>query len=116
MRGLTCFDVVEMVMEDATVQFAPLTVDVDRLAELKDLCEKMDQLTTELQAESFEVEIDEVTTEIAMSVICEEFEISKTSVLISAILNQVQEFQVRAKKLEQLCLEFRVKGIWGHES
>ena len=116
MRGLTCFDVVEMVMEDATVQFTPLTEDVDRLAELKDLCERMDQLTAELQAESFGVEIDEVTTEIAMSISCEEFEMEKTSAILSSILKQVQEFQVRAKNPEQLCLEFRVKGIWGHES
>ena len=59
MALVNCFDVVEMVTEEATSRFAPLFRE-NREAKnvLHQYCEVLDALAQEFNGESFEVEVD----------------------------------------------------------
>ena len=71
MSKVKCFDVVESVVEVANERFAPIfTLDEHKYDVLKNYCEAIDDLSDEFDGEYFEVDIDEDTMEVKISLEC----------------------------------------------
>ena len=71
MGKVKCFDVVESVVEVANERFAPIfTLDEHKYDVLKNYCEAIDDLSDEFDGEYFEVDVDEDTMEVKISLEC----------------------------------------------
>lgn len=69
---MECFDVVEMVLDEANKQFAPLwKEDVEKKEELRQWCSKIDAFAKVTDAAGYEVEVDDLTLKIYVEVIWE---------------------------------------------
>lgn len=80
MGFVKCYDVVKMVTEEATKQFGVLLkVDEEKLHKLKSCCEMIDDLSKKFDGISYEVEVNDETTDITISLVFGEFETDKTT-------------------------------------
>ncbi len=69
---VNCFDVVSMVVEEATSQFAPIfKLNNENYKVLEQYCSALDALAAEFGGESFEVDIDDIAMTIAITMECE---------------------------------------------
>ncbi len=69
---MKCFDVVEMVLDEANKQFAPSwKEDIRKREALKQCCEKIDVFAKIADAVAYEVEVDDITLKIYVEVIWE---------------------------------------------
>ena len=74
--AVNCFDVVSMVVEEATSQFAPIfKLDNNRYKTLEQYCYVFDSLAEEFGGESFEIDIDDIAMTIAITMECEDITI-----------------------------------------
>ncbi len=69
MRTLKSYDVLETIIDEANKRFSPLwKQSLEKTEALKSFCESVDSFIDKTNAETLEVEIDEITMEIMMSV------------------------------------------------
>ena len=80
MSFVKCFDVVSMVVDEATKQFAPLwKIHEERNSILGQYCAVIDSLAEEFGGKSFDVAVDDISMEIAVIMECDDIVIeSKT--------------------------------------
>ena len=58
---LKCFDIAEMVIDEATNQFFPIWIVNDDKKEIfKQYCDVLDSISEEFDGEAFEVDVDDV--------------------------------------------------------
>lgn len=110
--NVKCFDVASMVIEEATKQFgSTLRLDDGKLAELEKQCEVIDTIAGYFDGVSYEVTVDNETTDITIALVCGEI----------TILNKSSSFDVVkcAKKLkfgavdnEHFQVDFVFDGVW----
>ena len=68
-----CFDVVSMVVDEATAQFAPIwSPNNEKLRILKQYCGVLDSLAEEFGGVSFDVEVDDIAMTIAIQMECQD--------------------------------------------
>ena len=73
-----CFDVVKMVTDEATSQFAPVWRESkERIDILKQYCQFLDKIADEFNGVSFDVEVDDMTMTIAITLECDEIVITE---------------------------------------
>ena len=71
MSFVKCFDVVKMVVDEATEQFAPLwKVNDEKLSALKDKCADIDSLILDFGGEEMEVDVDNSKLTISICISC----------------------------------------------
>ena len=69
MRNLKSYDVLETIIQDANERFSPLwKQNAEKTKAVKGFCDLIDCFICKTNAETLEVEIDEITMEIMMSV------------------------------------------------
>lgn len=80
MSFVNCFDVVSMVVEEATSQFAPIfKLNNESYKILEQYCSAIDALATEFGGESFEVDIDDIAMTITITMVCEDMTIESST-------------------------------------
>lgn len=115
MSFLKCYDVAKMVIDEATERFgAGYCVRGDDAAVLEARCGIIDNLARRFNGVSYEVDVDEETTDITISLICDMPDIVDSDDEFYVLVSQAKKFCVEpcAKDSIQLKLDFMFDGIW----
>lgn len=113
MGFVKCFDVVMMVAEEATKQFGSLLcVDEDKERLLESYCEILDSIAKRFNGVSFDVEVDDETTDITVSLVCDEFEIDEHSDEFYSLVSKTKKINIKACDSDKIQIDFTFGGIW----
>lgn len=113
MSFVKCYDVAEMVVDEATSQFGSLLkVDEGKQQELKECCGMVDVLAEKFGGISYEVEVDDETTDITVSLVCGEVEVDTASDDFYGLMRKAKRVGLKSYEKEQLQIDFIFGGIW----
>lgn len=108
MNTFKCFDVVKMVTNEATSQFAPLFYENSvKLSHIEKLCSYIDFLIEKYNGISCDVEINSINLEIKITITFQTNEIVLSKDF--AYHNQISFHSINDKYID---LEFLFPGIW----
>ena len=112
MNKVKCFDVVESVVEVANERFAPIfTLDEQKYDVLKNYCEAIDDLSDEFDGEYFEVDVDEDTMEVKISLECPDMTIGSRDHVFWELAKRVVKVSFSASG-ENVRASFVFPSIW----
>lgn len=113
MGFVKCYDVAEMVIDEATEQFGfMLKQDRERLRELKECCDIIDTIAERFGGVSYEVEVDDETTDITVSLVCGEFEVDMMTDDFNGLTCKAKKLSFKPCGEEQIQIDFVFCGIW----
>lgn len=113
MDVIKCFDVVSMVVEDATEKFKPLMrLNKERMDILKQYCDAIDSLSEEFDGESFEVEVDEITMEVTLALTCGEIIIEDSNHIFYELIKRSTRYIFSTSKDGELMVKFVFPSLW----
>jgi len=110
-----CFDVTKMVIDDACERFSrSFVLDENKVYQLKEDCEVFDRIVNDANAELFEVDIDEITTEVKLSMTCREVIIKDDSYGLSKIFFRAKSFEVSVSDEVEDCIRIDIvfPSLW----
>jgi hypothetical protein len=111
--SVKCFDVVSMVVEEATDRFSPLwKVDNDNYSILRQYCSAIDSISNEFDGESFEVSIDEINMTISITLECSDIVVDTTNCRFCELLKRAISTSFSTSKEGNLNLTFKFPSIW----
>ena len=111
--SVKCFDVVSMVVEEATDRFSPLwKVDNDNYSILRQYCSAIDSISNEFDGESFEVEVDEITMEVTVVLECDEVIIEKDNHILYELAKRAVRYGFSVSEDGNLLVKFVFPGLW----
>lgn len=114
MSFVKCFDIVEMVTDEATKQFGSLVqVNYEVKENLRHCCEMIDSFSQQFGGVSYEVDIDDNTMDITISVVCEEFETTLMSSKFSLLAENSKKISFLTAEEDLIKVQFVFDGIWG---
>ena len=114
MNSIRCFDVAEMVIEEATNRFAPIfKEDPERKDILKQYCEAIDELCSQFGGNSYEVEVDEIEMTISIRVECTDIQISDEKKLFIQLAERaVKHAFTPGEDGKTIIMEYVFPSIW----
>ena len=113
MGFVKCFDVANMVIEDANERFNRLwKINTERLNIFKGYCEAVDSLSKEFEGESFEVEVDEITMEVTVVLECDEVIIEKDDHILYELAKRAVRYGFSVSEDGKLLVKFVFPGLW----
>ena len=108
-----CFDVVSMVVEEATERFSPLwKVSNERYNILRQYCEVLDSLAKEFDGESFDVEVDEIKMTVSISMECHDMVIESKDHNYCKLAERALSVGFSASEDGLLCVKFVFQSVW----
>ena len=112
---LKCFDVAEMVIDEATKQFFPIwTVNKEKKEIFKQYCDVLDSISEEFDGEAFEVDIDNAKMTISVKLFCNEFTIENKSHPLYMLAKRALSMSFAYEKEDRnMSMEFVFPSIWG---
>lgn len=112
-----CFDVVTMVTDEATKRFAPLFYEnVESKRVLKQYCGILDNVAENCGGEYFQVEVDEETAEIIVTLACSKMELRSENYGFFALARRANRVSFATDKDGLLLVGFVFSSIWEHVS
>lgn len=114
MDNIKCFDVVTMVTDEATEQFGRLfREDTKRKELLESCCSIIDDIAEQFNGVAFEVDVDDTTMDITVTLTCGEIIIEGEAEFYE-LLNHIKSFGVKASEdgEDLICIDFVFDGIW----
>lgn len=113
MSNVKCYDVVEMVLDEASKQFAPLLREnEERKQILKSYCEVIDSLAEEFNAESFDVEVDDVKMTISIKMECPDITITSERHSFYELVGHAIAVHFLNGEDDLMAVEFVFPSIW----
>lgn len=113
MSFIKCFDVVSMVVEEATEQFAPLwKLNEENYKILEQYCGVIDSLAQEFEGESYDVEVDEVKMTVKIVLECQEMTIESKTHQFYELAQKADSFGFSATEDSTLLVEFVFPSVW----
>lgn len=113
MAAIKCFDVVEMVVEEASRQFTPLfRENAERKGVLKEYCAAIDELAEDFNGESFEVSVDDIKMTISIKLECPDILIQSKEHPFYELVKRSTELHVSHGDGDNLAVEFVFPSIW----
>ena len=117
MERMTCYDAAEMVLDEATQRFAPLfRENRENKLILRQYCDALDLLAEEFDGVSFEIDVDEITMEITLTMECGEIELSSAKHRLFQLAALSKKFSIRHGEGDTLALAFTFSPIWERAS
>ena len=113
MSLVSTYDVVDMVVEEASLQFGmQWGIPEDKRKSLQTDCALIDRLVSEFYCESVEAEIDDETMKLTVSIVCPDMilEYGRTHPFFALIQN-TESFSFSAVE-ESLLVNFVFAGLW----
>lgn len=101
MESVRCYDVVKMVLDEATEQFGSLMRENEE-----------ERTMIEIGGISYEAGVDDKTLEIIVSLVCEEFETDAVSSGFCELFNHTKKIKFSSENDEMIKIEFIFEGIW----
>lgn len=112
MEKIKCFDVVKMVIDEATSQFGVLwKVNPEELRKLNERCEFIDKLSDESNGVSYDVSVDDKTMDISVTLECDELIAENKDHVIYRLMNGSKSINLFAHD-GHLCIKFKFGSIW----
>lgn len=112
MNRIKCYDVATMVIDEATNQFGSLwKVSRSRLDDLKESCKLIDELSDESHGVSYDVDIDDRTMDISVTLECEDLITDSKDHTIYSLMNVTKSINMFAHE-GNLCIKFKFGSIW----
>ena len=114
MPTIRCFDIAEMVLDEATEQFAPIwVVDEEKKGVLKQYCEMMDRLSGEFYGQAFEVEVEDTKMTISIKMFCEEITVYDKAHMFYMLGKKAESISFSYSKEDNaVAVEFVFPSIW----
>lgn len=113
MSFIKCFDVVEMVTTEATKQFGKLLVENNEKKQwLERYCADMDIIAEQFGGVSYEVEVDDETTDITVTLVCGGFETDKSSTVFYKLMQNAKKVTFKSCNDNEIQIDFILAGIW----
>lgn len=111
---IRCFDIAEMVLDEATEQFSPIwVVDEEKKGALKQYCDALDILSEEFNGQAFEVDVDEVKMTISIKMFCDEIEVCDETHLLYKLGKVAKSMSFSySKEDDTMAVEFVFPSIW----
>lgn len=108
-----CFDIVSMVIDEATSQFAPFwKIDEEKYRILEQYCNTLDHLAEEFDGESFDIEVDDVAMTITITMECNEITIESKNHKYYNIAQCAMAFGFSVSEDGLLCVKFVFPSVW----
>ena len=113
MQSVKCFDVVSMVVTEASNRFSPLwKLDEERYDILQQYCEVIDRLSDEFDGESFEVEVDEIAMTVSIKLECRDMVIESKEHSFYDLVERALSIGFSASEDGNLCVTFVFPSVW----
>lgn len=113
MSFVTCFDIVSMVVEEATSQFAPLwKLNDENYKILEQYCGVLDALAEEFDGESFDVEVDDIKMTISIKLECQDITIESQQHKYYELAQHALSFSFSASENDTMIAEFVFPSVW----
>ncbi len=113
MSFVKCFDVISMVIEEATNQFSPLwEVDKDSCDILKQYCSVIDSLAEEFNGESFDVSIDDIKMTIGITLECPDITIESAAHNFYKLAQRSNSVSFSVSEDGNLNVKFVFPSVW----
>lgn len=111
---LKCFDIAEMVIDEATKQFSPIWIeDEEKKKIFKQYCDTLDSISEEFDGEAFEVDVDDVKMTISVKFFCSEFTIEDESHPFYALAKRALSMSFMYEKEDRnMSVKFVFPSIW----
>lgn len=112
-KNIRCFDVVSMVTDEATSQFAPLwKANNEKIEILKQYCEVIDLLAEEFGGESFDVEVDDIAMTITIQMECQDMTLESQRHKYYSLAQRAISFGFSVTDEGLLNVKFVFPSIW----
>lgn len=110
-----CFDVVNMVVEEASEQFKPIwKIDNEKLDILHEYCDAIDEILKEFDGDSIDVDIDEIKMTVSITIECEDLTIESKEHQFHQLVERAVRFGFsKSKEREAMCVNFVFPSVWG---
>jgi len=114
MGRINSFDIVKMVTDEASKQFGRAwTVNKDKESELNDACKRIDEFAERIDAETIEVEVDDISMDIIISVCCSDLIVDEKDDVFYDIAKKSKAMFFRCGELKDtLDVGFIFSKIW----
>ena len=110
---VNCFDVVSMVVDEATAQFAPLwDINKEKYRILKQYCGVIDSLAEEFNGESFDVDVDDIAMTITIKMECHDVTIESQNHKYYSLAQRALAFGFSVSEDGLLCMKFVFPSVW----
>ena len=116
MKTISTYDIVEMVVDEATDQSNGLwIISESNKDKMRNSCNLIDQLISEFDCESAEADVNDETLKLKISIVCPDmiFEHGRTHLFFDLIQN-VESFSFSAVE-DSLKADFIFAGLWEHK-
>ena len=113
MAFVNCFDVVSMVVEEATKQFSPLwKLDKESNRILEQYCSVIDSLAEEFSGESFDVTVDDIAMTITIVMECEDMTIDSKTHKFYSLAKRSKALGFSVSENGNLNVKFIFPSVW----
>lgn len=113
MSFIKCFDVADMIIDEATKRFSPLwKMNEERLDIFKEYCKGVDTLAEEFDGESIEVEVDEITLEVTVILECDEVIIETDNHMLYELAKRTIRYGFSTSEDGNLLVKFVFPSLW----
>jgi hypothetical protein len=113
MGKIKCFDIAEMVIDEATKQFKHLAIlDNDRVDILKDYCDAIDNLSDEFDGTEINVSVDSINGFVIITLTCEEIIIERISHMFYELVERTVSLKFYETNNGKLNVEFTFPSLW----
>ncbi len=108
-----CFDVVDMVVQEATNQFKPIwKLNTDNYDILQQYCLVIDSLVEEFDGSAFDVSINEPQMKILITITCEELTLKSSNHEFYKLAERAELVEFSVSEDGELNLKFVFPSLW----
>lgn len=113
MSLIKCFDVANMVVEEATNRFVPLwNVNNEKLDVLKQYCEAIDFLSEKFNGTAYSVEVDEIKMFVSVILSCEDITLKNYFPIFYALSKRGISVSFSETEDKELDVHFVFPSLW----
>ena len=113
MGFIKSYDTANFVIEDANERFAPLwKPNADKIKIFEEYCQAIDSLVDEFGGISLDVEVNEISMEITISLECEEIVVEKNNHVLYELIKRTIRYGYSVSEDGNLLIKFVFPGIW----
>ena len=109
---INTFEIVDEVINEATAQFRGWKIDQEKYDILKHYCEVFDRMIDDFDAESVDVEVDDIRMTVAITVECTDFTIDESNSVYYELISRSEAFNVSQSEDNNLDLTFVFPSVW----
>ena len=113
MADIKCYDIAEMVLDEAAERFAPqFTEDEEKKRIFRQYCDTLDQLAAEYGGQSFEIEVNETSMAISVTMECGEITIYEKTGRFYQLAERANSVTIRHGEGDSVAIKFVFPPIW----